>query len=471
MDLSLLQIEILVALLGLIVLISGLILPVRHNNIVSGLAFWGMLLILAYSLFVLPQQTALFNGIYQVDMFGHYFKILFLAAAVLIMLMSGRYMERFAKKSEFYGLMIFATVGMMLMASAGEFITLYIGLELMTISFYILTAYLLKDKLSGEAGLKYLILGALSSAILLFGISLVYALSGTVTFSAIGAAMSNQPAMIAGLVLIIAGFAFKISVVPFHMWTPDIYQGAPIPITTYLSVGSKAAGFAALVRVLMTAVNPGELSFDWNLLLAILAAVTILAGNLIALVQKDVKRLLAYSSIAQAGYILVGLAAANTYGLKGVLFYAMIYVFANVGAFAVATAVETDTGKTSIEAFAGLSKRSPMLSAIMSICMLSLAGIPPMAGFAGKFYLFSGAIQSGYLWLALIGLIMSMVSVYYYLGVAKVMYIGENESELPVKTGSGGVIALWVCVIATIAIGIYPGPLSEFAGYAIRAIM
>lgn len=471
MDLSLLLIEILVALLGLLVLMSGLILPVRHNNIVSGLAFWGMLLILVYSLFGLPQQTTLFNGIYQVDMFGHYFKILFLVAAVLIMLMSGRYMESFAKKSEFYGLMIFATLGMMLMASAGEFITLYIGLELMTISFYILTAYLLKDKLSGEAGLKYLILGALSSAILLFGISLVYALSGTVTFTAIGAAMSNQPAMIAGLVLIIAGFAFKISVVPFHMWTPDIYQGAPIPITTYLSVGSKAAGFAALVRVLMTAVNPGELSFDWNLLLAVLAAVTILAGNLIALVQKDVKRLLAYSSIAQAGYILVGLAAANTYGLKGVLFYAMIYVFANVGAFAVATAVETDTGKTSIEAFAGLSKRSPMLSAIMSICMLSLAGIPPMAGFAGKFYLFSGAIQSGYLWLALIGLIMSMVSVYYYLGVAKVMYIGENESELPVKTGSGGVIALWVCVIATIAIGIYPGPLSEFAGYAIRAIM
>ncbi|HNX28677.1 MAG TPA: NADH-quinone oxidoreductase subunit N [Syntrophomonadaceae bacterium] len=471
MDLSLLMIEILVALLGLAVLITGLVLPVQHNKIVSGIAFWGMLLILAYSIAVIPESASLFNGVYQIDLYGHYFKILFLAAAVLVMLMSNRYTERFSKKSEFYGLVILATTGMMLMAAAGEFITLYIGLELMTISFYILTAYLLEDKLSGEAGLKYLILGALSSAILLFGVSLVYAMSGTVNFSEIGAAMKNQPVMLAGLVLILAGFAFKISVVPFHMWTPDIYQGAPIPITAYLSVGSKAAGFAALIRVLMTAFGPGEGLLDWNLLLAVLAAITILTGNLIALVQQDIKRLLAYSSIAQAGYILAGAAAANAYGLKGVLFYAMIYVFANVGAFAVATAVETDTGKTGIEAFAGLSKRSPMMAAIMSICMLSLAGIPPMAGFAGKFYLFAGAIQAGYLWLAVIGLVMSMVSVYYYLNVAKVMYIGEYPSEMPIKINSGAVAALWICVIATIVIGCYPGPLSELAGYAIQAIM
>ncbi len=472
MDISLLLTEIMVALLGLLVLVLGLALPARGKTVVNRFALLGMIAILAYSITAFSQKASFFNGVYQIDMFGSYFKLLFLSAGILVMLMAGKYISRFEEKSsEFYGLMILATLGMMLMSSAGEFITLYVGLELMTISFYILTAYLQNDKLSAEAGLKYLILGAVSSAILLFGISLVYAMTGTTMFTEIAAAFTMQPALLAGVVLIIAGFAFKISVVPFHMWTPDIYQGAPIPITTYLSVGSKAAGFAALVRVFMVAINGADASFDWSMLLAILAALTIIIGNLIALSQKDVKRLLAYSSIAQAGYILVGVVAANSFGLKGVLFYAMIYVFANTGAFAVATAVEVDTGKTGIEAFAGLSKRSPMLAAIMTICMLSLAGIPPMAGFAGKFYLFAGAVQNGYLWLAVIGLIMSMVSVYYYLGVSKAMYIGENENDSPVLTTGGSTVALWICVLATILLGVYPGPLSELAGYAIQILM
>ncbi len=472
MNFSLLLTEIMVALLGLLVLVLGLALPARGKTVVNRFALLGMIAILIYAVSAFSQEAGFFNGVYQIDMFGSYFKLLFLSAGILVMLMAGKYISRFEEKSsEFYGLMILATLGMMLMSSAGEFITLYLGLELMTISFYILTAYLQNDKLSAEAGLKYLILGALSSAILLFGISLVYALTSTTIFTEIAAAFTMQPALLAGVVLIIAGFAFKISVVPFHMWTPDIYQGSPIPITTYLSVGSKAAGFAALVRVFMVAINGADIAFNWSMLLAILAALTIIIGNLIALRQKDVKRLLAYSSIAQAGYILVGVAAANSFGLKGVLFYAMIYVFANTGAFAVATAVEVDTGRTDIEAFAGLSKRSPMLAAIMTICMLSLAGIPPMAGFAGKFYLFAGAIQSGYLWLALIGLIMSMVSVYYYLGVSKTMYIGENSSESPAAIGAGSAVALWVCVLATILLGVYPGPLSELAGYAIQILM
>lgn len=471
MDLSLLLTEIFVALLGLIVLITGLVLPARKNNIAGGIALWGMLLILIYSIYKFLDQASLFNGIYNVDLFGNYFKLLFLAAAFLVILMSGNYIEGFRRKSEFYGLMIFAALGMILMSAAGEMITLYVGLELMTVSFYILTAYLLDDKLSGEAGLKYLILGALSSAILLFGISLVYAMTGSVSFAAISAAISNQPAVIAGLVLIIAGFAFKVSVVPFHMWTPDIYQGAPTPVTAYLSVASKAAGFAALVRFFMIAIDPANLAIDLNMLLAVLAALTMIIGNLIALTQSNVKRLLAYSSIAQAGYILVGLTAANPYGLKGVLFYAMVYVFANVGAFAVAALVESDTGLSDIKAFAGLSKRSPLMAAVMTICMLSLAGIPPMAGFAGKFYLFAGAIQSGYLWLALIGLVMSMVSVYYYLGVAKAMYIGANEYETSIPALAGVKTALWICVLLTIAMGCYPGPLSELAGYAVSVIM
>ena len=471
MDFSLINLEIMTAVLGLGVLVLGLTLPDKLNKLISSVAFWGILLILVYSIVILPGQTEVFNGIYHIDLYGRFFKILFLAAAVLVMMMSRRYTEKIPRQSEFYGLVILAAVGMMLMASAAEFITLYIGLELMTISFYILTAYLLKDKLSGEAGLKYLILGALSSAILLFGVSLIYAMSGTVSFTGIGMALGNQPAITAGLVIILAGFAFKISVVPFHMWTPDVYQGAPVPITAYLSVASKAAGIAALIRFLLTAVGPGELALDLNLLLAIMAGLTILVGNLIALVQKDVKRLLAYSSIAQAGYLMVGLTAANDYGLKGVLFYAMVYVFANVGAFAVTTAVETNTGGSDLESFGGLSKRSPMMAAIMTICMLSLAGIPPMAGFAGKFYLFAGAIQSGYLWLAIIGLVMSMVSVYYYLTVAKVMYIGTSSCDTPLLVSRGAATALWICVLATVLIGCYPGPLAEFAGLAIKSIM
>jgi NADH-quinone oxidoreductase subunit N len=471
MDFSILAAEILMALLGLAVLILGLALPQKAGKYVNGLSVSGLSLVLLYLALSYSREAGLFNGVYQIDLYGNYFKILFLSAGILVMLMAGRYISRFEEKSnEFYGLMIFATLGMMLMVSAGEFITLYLGLELMTISFYILTAYLKTDKLSGEAGLKYLILGAISSAILLFGISLIYASLGSTNFIDIGASFTSSAAVIAGMAMIIAGFAFKVSVVPFHMWTPDIYQGAPIPVTTYLSVASKAAGFAALLRVFMAAADQGSV-FNWSLLLAVLAALTIIIGNLIALSQQDIKRLLAYSSIAQAGYILVGLAAANSYGLKGVLFYAMIYVFANVGAFAVAAAVEADTGRTDIEAFAGLSKRSPLLAAIMTICMLSLAGIPPMAGFAGKFYLFAGAIEAGYLWLALLGLVMSMVSVYYYLGVSKAMYIGENSDQAPVSLGWGSTVALWVCVLATILLGVYPGPLSQLAGYAIQIFM
>lgn len=473
MDFIALTTEILVALTGLLVLVFALLLPGGGKNVVNRLSIIALIAILVYAVFSFPEEKSLFNNIYQVDMFGNYFKVLFLVAGILVMLIAQKYIKNIKEKSsEFYGLLIFATLGMMVLSSAGEFITLYIGLELMTISFYILTAYLLNDERSGEAGLKYLLLGAISSAILLFGMSLVFGMTGTTVISEIAARWNGEPAMVAGVALMVAGFAFKISVIPFHMWTPDIYQGAPTPVTAYLSVASKAAGFAAMVRVFMLAFPVMAVSpFNWNLLLAVLAALTMIVGNLIALVQKDVKRLLAYSSIAQAGYILVGLVAANAYGLKGLVFYAMLYVFSNIGAFAVATAVEVDTGSTSIDAFQGLSKRSPFLAAAMTVCLLSLAGIPPMAGFVGKFYLFSGAIQDGYLWLALIGLIMSMVSVYYYLTVSKAMYIGNNEKQEPVDIGGANRLALWICLLATIFIGVYPGPLSNIANSAIQIFM
>jgi len=461
--------EILTAVLGLLVLATGLLLPGRGKKAVGYITVIGLAAILITVMLNFRNEALFFDGVYQIDMYGNFFKTLFVGAALLIFSMSTRYTEFFGqRKSEWFSFMIFATVGMMIMVSSGDLITLYVGLELMTISFYILSAYLLNDGLSAEAGLKYLIMGALSSAVLLFGMSLVYAASGSTVFTEIYQALSvasSQPILIAGIVMLIAGLGFKISAVPFHMWTPDIYQGAPTPVTAYLSVASKAAGFAALVRIFMVAFPYTQ--FNWNLALAVLAALTIVIGNLTALPQKNVKRMLAYSSIAQAGYILVGLVAANTYGLKGVLFYALLYVFSNVGAFAVTTMVEVETGSTDIEAFNDLGRRSPMLAAVMTVCFLSLAGIPPLAGFVGKFYLFSGAIQAGYLWLAFIGLLMSMISVYYYLNVAKAMYIGKTENTGSFSVPWAGKMALWVCLLGTIFLGVYPGPLSQITELAI----
>jgi len=473
MPYQLLAPEILVALLGLIILMASLVLPGRGQKAAGWFSICGVLLTLAVVIWQFSQEAAFFEGIYQVDSYSNFFKVLFLSAAVLIFAMAGRYTDWFGqRKSEWFSFMLFATLGMMVMASSGDLITLYIGLEMMTISFYILSAYLLNDGLSAEAGLKYLILGALSSAVLLFGMSLIYASSGSTVFAQIYEALkplpSTEPVLIAGIIMLIAGFGFKIALVPFHMWAPDIYQGSPTPVTAYLAVGSKAAAFAALLRILVLAL-PME-HFNWTLLMAIIAAVTIVAGNLIALAQSNVKRLLAYSSIAQAGYILVGLSAANMYGFKGVLFYAMLYVFSNVGAFAVTTLVETQNGSSDIEAFSGLAKRAPMLAAVMTVCMLSLAGIPPMAGFAGKFYLFSGAIQSGYLWLAFIGLIMSMVSVYYYLNVSRVMYIGNSDVSETLAVPLIARLALVVCVAGTLLIGIYPEPLSHLAELAVQVL-
>ena len=473
MPYQLLAPEILVASLGLIILMAGLLLPPQGQTAAGWLAICGVLLTLVVVIRQFSQEAVFFAGIYQVDSYSSFFKLLFLSAAVLIFAMAGRYADWFGRrKSEWFSFMLFATLGMMLMASSGDLITLYISLELMTISFYILSAYLLNDGLSAEAGLKYLILGALSSAVLLFGMSLIYASSGSTVFARIYEALqllpATPPVLFAGIILVIAGFGFKMALVPFHMWAPDIYQGAPTPVTAYLAVGSKAAAFAALLRMLIFAL-PVE-HYDWTSLMAILAAVTIVVGNLIALAQSNVKRLLAYSSIAQAGYILVGLAAANAYGFKGVLFYAMLYVFSNVGAFAVTAVVETQNGSSDLGAFSGLAKRAPMLAAEMPICMLSLAGIPPMAGFAGKFYLFSGAIQAGYVWLAFVGLIMSMVSVYYYLNVSRVMYIGNSNGSQAVAVPLMARLALAVCVAGTLLIGIYPEPLSQLAELAVQVL-
>jgi NADH-quinone oxidoreductase subunit N len=464
-DISLLVPEIALATLATALLFLGLIVPKESRHGLSWVCIIGLLGVLGFTLSGWNNQGTLYEGLFIVDQFAIFFKVTFIIAAFLVALGSQRYIDRIGDQSEYYSMLAFATLGMMVMASAGDFITLYLGLELMTIAFIILVCFKRTDARSMEAGIKYILLAGMSSAVLLYGLSLVYGVSGSVVIMEVSQAVAQNPspALILGLIMLVAGLGFKISAVPFHMWAPDIYEGAPTPITAFLAAGSKAASFAVLLRVFVAAL-PGVWEY-WTTLMAILAAVTIIVGNLVALPQTNIKRLLAYSSIAQAGYILVGLVTASEAGIKGVLFYAFLYVFATVGAFTVASYFYTVTGSDEIKDYAGLSQRSPFMAAVLVICMLSMAGIPPLAGFVGKFYLFATVVND-YLWLAFIGLVMSMVSVYYYLKVALVMYRDEPADETPIKLSSPVAVTLLIAMTATLLIGIYPGPLSEVVNAA-----
>jgi len=464
-DLSLLIPEIAISILGLAVLIIGLIVPRGSRHGLGWLTALGLLGVLGLTISGWNNQGTLYNGMFIVDQYAIFFKITFLVAAFLVTLGSMRFVDNMGDQSEYYCMLLFATLGMMVLASAGDFITLYLGLELMTIAFIVLVCFKRLDGKSVEAGMKYVLLAGMSSAVLLYGLSLIYGVTGSVTIAEVGraVAVTPVPALILGLVMLVAGLGFKISAVPFHMWAPDIYEGAPTPVTAYLAVGSKAASFAILLRVFVAAL-PGVWA-SWTTLVAVLSAITIIVGNLVAIPQTNIKRLLAYSSIAQAGYILVGLVTASEAGIKGVMFYAFLYVFATIGAFTVATYFYNVTGSDEIKDYAGLSQRSPLMAAVMLVCMLSMAGIPPLAGFVGKFYLFK-TIVDNYLWLAFIGLIMSMVSVYYYLRVALVMYRDEPTDPTPINLSAPVAVTLIIAMVATLFIGIYPGPLSQVINMA-----
>lgn len=466
-DLSLLIPEIAMAALGLMVLIIGLIVPKNSRQGLGWLTTISLAGVMALVLAGWNNQGDLFEGMFMVDQYAQFFKITFLMAAFLVVLGSMRYVdEHMGDQSEYYSMLLFATLGMMIMASAGDFITIYMGLELMTIPFIIMVCFRRTEKKSVEAGMKYVLLAGMSSAVLLYGMSLVYGVTGSITIAEVGkaTAMAQSPALMLGLVMLVAGLGFKISAVPFHMWSPDIYEGAPTPVTSFLAVGSKAASFAILLRLFVGAF-PG-IADDWAMMVALLAAVTIIVGNLVAIPQTNMKRLLAFSSIAQAGYILVGLVTASEAGIKGVMFYAFLYVFATVGAFTVAAYFYNVSGSDEIKDYAGLAQRSPLMAAVMLIAMLSMAGIPPLAGFVGKFYLFK-TIVDDYLWLAFLGMVMSMVSVYYYLRVALVMYRDDPPKDSKAIVVSGPVtITLIIAMVVTLVLGIYPGPLSEIVNSA-----
>ncbi len=472
---ALLAPEITLAVVGIVIFSVGLLIPKGSRQGMVPLTVLGILVTMAVAgaQFYSQVNGSFLDGMYLADNYASFFKLLFLAAALLVVLSSTEYVQKLpAHRGEFYALILFAALGMMVMAGSGDLITLYVGLELMTISFYVLVAYLAEDGKSGEAGLKYLILGAVSSAVLLYGVSFLYGLTGSTVITDIAAKLGSDmsPATILALLLVLAGFSFKISLIPFHMWAPDIYEGAPVPITAYLAVASKAAGFAAMVRVMLVGLKAQALDGNVAVALAVLIGLTMIAGNLMAIPQKNFKRMMAYSSISQAGYIAVGLLAGTPDGVKGVLFYSMIYVFANMGAFTVATVVSTAQGSDEIKDFAGLARRSPLAAAVMTISLLSMAGIPPLAGFVGKFYLFKALLDQGWVPLVFIAFIMSMVSVYYYLLVTRTMYM-EEGADLPNIGVSGATkFTLLVTMLVTLFLGIYPSPLAQMATIAAKSL-
>ena len=485
-DLYLLSPELSVALLAAIVITTDLLF--KNKRILPFVTVVGLIVPLFFSVHLsgTTVQDGFF-GVLRVDSFSLFFKYLVLAATAIVVISSNEYAKRFGNhQGEYYSLILFSSVGMMLLASTTELITMYIALELAALPTAALAAFI-RESRSAESGMKFLILSAISSAILLYGMVLVYGFTGSSQLDQIAAnitelGVNSSPALILGLVLITAGFGFKISAVPFQMWAPDVYEGTPTPITGFLSVASKAAGFAVILRVFYTAFGVDSFNMDWANLIAILSALSMSVGNLIAIRQENIKRMLAYSTIAQAGYLMVGGASvtalqgsagfgADKAGPSGVLFYLAGYAMTNLTAFSVIIAISNKTNSDMIDSFAGLVKKSPLMAAAMTLSMISLIGIPPTVGFMAKIYIFGAAMDTGLWWLATIGVINSVISAYYYLRVVKVMFISEATESLPLRPDVGAASAAMVAMIATLVFGLYPAPIINFAYRAVNTII
>jgi NADH-quinone oxidoreductase subunit N len=407
------------------------------------------------------------------------FKLLFLGATLLVLLSSSSLLESIARyRAEFVGLLMLATVALMVLASANELITLYLALEISSLSIAFLSAWQKRDLRSTEAGLKYFLLSAMSSAVLLYGLALLYGLTGETRLDAIARELTTatSPALFLALAMLLAGFGFKISAVPFQLWTPDVYEGAPTPVTAYLSVASKAAGFAIAVRVFLTALPAAQA--DWATLITALAVATMTVGNIVALVQTNIKRMLAYSSIAQAGYVLIGVAAATQRGLSAMLFYLAAYTFTNLAAFGAVIAITRLTGSERIADFRGLRERAPGLSFALAVSLLSLAGLPPFVGFFAKLYVFWAAADAGLLLLVLVGVINSAISLFYYAQVIHDMYMlspvtlvppPELRAERRTRDVALGT-AITAAVVGVITLGIVSGFLLGAQDVAARTL-
>ncbi len=406
------------------------------------------------------------NGMLVLDRFALFFTALVTICALGSVLTSSNYLSRFGmSRSEYFSLLFFATAGMVVMVSAYNLISLFLGLELMSLSIYVLVGYRRRDFLSNEAALKYLLLGAFAVAFFLYGVSLIYGLTGSTNFKIIvvevmDRGLAREPFFQLAMALILAGFAFKVSSVPFHMWVPDVYQGAPTPITSFMATAVKAASFGAFLRLFYMCFMMGR--SQWAAVFVVLAVLTMTLGNLTALVQRNIKRMMAYSSIAHAGYVLVGMSALsieNTRAASSVLYYLLAYSFMTIGVFALISAIEKREGTRGLEIteLAGLGIKRPFLGLAMVVFMFSLAGIPPTAGFFGKYYIFSAAVEKGQIGLAVIGVLNSALSLYFYLRILVVMYMQKADRPLEVHDDLGVRVVLLVCLLAVLWLGIGPG--------------
>ena len=492
-DLYLLAPELSLAALAAVLVLVDLV--VRNKTVLPILAALGLAVPLIFSLMLWfdlsggdsMQMRGMFDTL-VVDKFSLFFKFLLIAAAGVVILSSTDYVQKFARfQAEYYALVLFATTGMMLLASTTELITIYISLELTALPIAALAAFM-RDTRSTESGMKFLILSAISSAVLLYGMVIVYGFTGSTSLPEIagiiagmelGGAAFGSNALLFGIVLMIAGFGFKVASVPFQMWAPDVYEGAPTPVTQFLSVASKAAGFAIILRVFYIAFPADNISLDWSATFAVLSALSMTIGNLVAIRQNNIKRMMGYSTIAHAGYILVGLAAVaartpgaeGSIGPSGVLFYLGGFAATNLAAFSAIIAISNRINSDRIDDYAGMARRAPVLAVVLTLSMISLTGIPPAVGFWAKIYLFGAAIEANLEWLVVIGVVNSVVSAYYYLRVVKAMFLSDPASEERVAFGLPMQLAVAIGFIGTLIFGIYPTPLLNLARTAAGVLL
>lgn len=422
--------------------------------------------------FTAPKAFTAFGGMMVFDSLSFFFKVFFSVTAFVLFLMAR---EFFLKKNtgtaEFMLVLWISLIGLFFLVSSADLLLMFISLEIFTLSLYILAAYMRRELISIEAGLKYLILGSLASAFLIYGIAVLYTAAGSTSLLTIRQAFDaspNHPMMLFGILLILSGLGFKIASVPFQLWVPDVYEGAPAPVVAYLSVASKSAGFALLLRLLFTAFP----NFDSQrmTLFSVLAAMTILYGNLAALVQTNIKRLLGYSSIGHAGYLLIGLAVGKEAGTTGLLYYLIAYGFSNLAVFMIITIAGRELESSRIDAYAGLAKRSPFLAGAFFLALLSLAGVPPLAGFFGKFLVLLAAVQNGISWLALLGLLGVAISLYYYLSLVKTMYFEEPRETAPIGVSASARFVLVLLMAGILLAGLWQAPFFAFASSAVKSL-
>jgi NADH-quinone oxidoreductase subunit N len=456
---------------GMAVMLAGVRVDDEDSASLGFIVLVTLLAAFVLTMFELGQDAQAFHGSLAVDDYAVFFEVIILIATALTVAMSLEYVaDAGLAGAEYYALVLFAALGMVLMAAAGDLIVIFLGLETMSLAVYALAGFIRRDAKSNEAAIKYFLLGAFSTGFLLYGIALLYGATGSVRLMAIRASVAagtpTNPMLLLGLGMLLVGFGFKVAAVPFHMWTPDAYEGAPTPITAFMAVGVKLAAFAGFLRIFLVSLSP--VSAQWRPVLCTLAVLTMTTGNIIALVQNNIKRMLAYSAIAHAGYVLVGMVPANRDAGGAVLYYLLAYAFTNLGAFGVVVALDRGTeSHAQIEDYRGLARDHPGLAAAMTLCLLSLTGVPPLAGFVAKFYVFAAALNAGFTWLVVIAVLNSVVSAYYYVGVIVAMYMREGGVAVEQMSRRPGLlIAIAIGVAGVVALGVFPQP---YMGAAVNA--